>query len=99
MLGESPAIRSLFCEFSTHVVDLSVDAKTRRDHIEQRVRSEREVGYAELAADFDVSEMTIRRDVEALETLGVVRRVVGGAIALKGRDREQPFATRVTEAA
>jgi len=63
-------------------VDLSVDAKTRRDHIEQRVRSEREVGYAELAADFDVSEMTIRRDVEALETLGVVRRVVGGAAAV-----------------
>jgi DeoR/GlpR family transcriptional regulator of sugar metabolism len=80
-------------------VDLSVDAKTRRDHIEQRVRSEREVGYAELAADFDVSEMTIRRDVEALETLGVVRRVVGGAIALKGKDSEPSFATRVADAA
>ena len=57
-----------------------MDAKTRRDRIEQRVRADREVAYAELAAEFDVSEMTIRRDVEALETLGVVRRVVGGAI-------------------
>ena len=76
-----------------------MDAKTRRDRIEQRVRVEREVGYAELAAEFDVSEMTIRRDVEALETLGVVRRVVGGAIALKGKDTEPSFATRVADAA
>ncbi|MCP9272839.1 DeoR/GlpR family DNA-binding transcription regulator [Mycolicibacterium arenosum] len=81
---------------------MNVDAKTRRDRIERRIRTELEVGYAELAADFDVSEMTIRRDVEALETLGVVRRVVGGAIAtkgLKGPDTEPSFATRVADAA
>ena len=76
-----------------------MDAKSRRDRIAQRVRTDREVGFAELAAEFDVSEMTIRRDVEALETLGVVRRVVGGAIALKGKDTEPSFATRVADAA
>jgi DeoR/GlpR family transcriptional regulator of sugar metabolism len=76
-----------------------VDAKSRRDRIEHRVRVEREVAFAELAAEFDVSEMTIRRDVEALESLGVVRRVVGGAIALKGKDSEPSFATRVAVAA
>lgn len=76
-----------------------MDAKTRRDRIEQYVRAEREVGYAELAAEFDVSEMTIRRDVEALEMLGVVRRVVGGVIALKGKDTEPSFETRVANAA
>jgi DeoR/GlpR family transcriptional regulator of sugar metabolism len=37
--------------------------------------------------------------VEALETVGVVRRVVGGAIALKGKDTEPSFATRVADAA
>lgn len=36
----------------------------------------------ELATDFGVSEMTIRRDLDELETLGVARRVRGGAIAL-----------------
>lgn len=36
----------------------------------------------ELASDFGVSEMTIRRDLDELETLGLVRRVRGGAIAL-----------------
>ena len=78
---------------------MSVDAKTRRDLIERRVRTDMEVGYAELAAEFDVSEMTIRRDMEALEALGVVRRVVGGAISVKGKDAEPSFATRVADAA
>ncbi|MGY4651754.1 DeoR/GlpR family transcriptional regulator of sugar metabolism [Mycobacterium sp. URHB0021] len=76
-----------------------MDAKTRRARIEQRVRTDFEVGYAELAGEFDVSEMTIRRDVEALEASGVLRRVVGGAIALKGKDAEPSFETRVAEAA
>lgn len=76
-----------------------MDVKTRRDRIEQRVRAAREVGYADLAAEFDVSEMTIRRDVEALEALGVVRRVVGGAIAVQGKDTEPSFATRMADAA
>jgi DeoR/GlpR family transcriptional regulator of sugar metabolism len=76
-----------------------VDAKSRRDRIAQRVRTDREVGFAELAAEFDVSEMTIRRDVESLEMLGLVRRVVGGAIALSRKDSEPSFATRVANAA
>lgn len=36
----------------------------------------------QLAADFGVSEMTIRRDLDELEALGLARRVRGGAIAL-----------------
>src|SRR6478735_27929 len=99
-IGSSAANHShCLCEFYTAASSVSVDAKTRRDRIEQRVRSEFEVGYAELATEFDVSEMTIRRDVEALEALGVVRRVVGGAIAVKGKDAEPSFATRVADAA
>ncbi|OBC11586.1 DeoR family transcriptional regulator [Mycobacterium sp. 852013-50091_SCH5140682] len=81
------------------MVGVSVDAKTRRDRIAERVRTDFEVGYAELAAEFDVSEMTIRRDVEALEALDVVRRVVGGVIALTGKRTEPSFATRVADAA
>jgi DeoR family fructose operon transcriptional repressor len=44
----------------------------------------------ELASDLGVSEMTIRRDLDELETLGVARRVRGGAIALG----PEPFAER-----
>ncbi len=36
----------------------------------------------ELASDFGVSEMTIRRDLDELETLGIARRVRGGAMAV-----------------
>ncbi|MET0900287.1 MAG: DeoR family transcriptional regulator, partial [Mycobacterium sp.] len=78
---------------------MTLDVKTRRDRIEQRVRSAHEVGYTALAAEFEVSEMTIRRDVEALEALGVLRRVVGGAIAVQGKDTEPSFATRMADGA
>ena len=43
----------------------------------------------ELARDFGVSEMTIRRDLDELEALGVARRVRGGAIALGPEPWEQ----------
>lgn len=44
----------------------------------------------ELADAFGVSEMTIRRDLDELETLGVARRVRGGAVALG----PEPFTQR-----
>lgn len=53
-----------------------------------------EVSIAELAGRFEVSEMTIRRDLEALEEQGTARRVRGGAIATVSRGYEPPFATR-----
>lgn len=43
----------------------------------------------ELARDFGVSEMTIRRDLDELEALGFARRVRGGAIALGPEPWEQ----------
>jgi DeoR family transcriptional regulator, fructose operon transcriptional repressor len=43
----------------------------------------------QLAGDFGVSEMTIRRDLDELEALGIVRRVRGGAIALGPEPWEQ----------
>lgn len=43
----------------------------------------------QLARDFGVSEMTIRRDLDELEALGFARRVRGGAIALGPEPWEQ----------
>jgi len=43
----------------------------------------------QLAADFGVSEMTVRRDLDELEALGVARRVRGGAVALGPEAWEQ----------
>ncbi len=74
-------------------------ASTRRALIEQSVLTEGEIDFVSLASEFNVSEMTIRRDIMRLEEKGVVRRVVGGAIARVGKATEPPFETRVAEAA
>lgn len=68
----------------------------RRPALQALLAEYGEVGIAELADRFQVSEMTIRRDLEALETEGVARRVRGGAIATVSRGYEPPFATRAT---
>lgn len=73
-------------------------ASSRRQIIEQKLRAEGEVSYSSLAAEFGVSEMTIRRDIEALEATGVSRRVRGGAIALDASRGEPSFLIRETRA-
>jgi DeoR/GlpR family transcriptional regulator of sugar metabolism len=57
-----------------------------------------EVAFAELAEQFGVSEMTIRRDLELLEADGIARRVRGGAISVVSRSYEPPLALRATTA-
>ena len=61
--------------------DMSV--QSRRSLIAGRITTGGEVDFASLSQEFGVSEMTIRRDVDALEARGLVRRVPGGAIAMK----------------
>ena len=73
-------------------------AKKRRATIEERVRVHGEVDFATLSKEFGVSEMTIRRDIEVLESSGLVRRVVGGAIAVIGKSSE-PAAGGAADAA
>jgi DeoR/GlpR family transcriptional regulator of sugar metabolism len=53
-----------------------MDAKVRRTLIEERVAAEGEIEITPLASEFNVSEMTIRRDIEVLETQGLVRKVI-----------------------
>lgn len=75
-----------------------MSTEERRGAIRGFLADRGEVGIAELAAAFEVSEMTIRRDLEELEDQGVARRVRGGAIATVSRSYEPPLATRATEA-
>jgi DeoR family transcriptional regulator, fructose operon transcriptional repressor len=58
--------------------------------IEQRILADGSVRISELAVALQVSEMTIRRDLDELEALGVARRVRGGAVAVG----PEPFAER-----
>jgi DeoR/GlpR family transcriptional regulator of sugar metabolism len=75
-----------------------MDVTERRTLIEERVIRTGEVSFGSLAEEFDVSEMTIRRDIEALQKEGVLRRVSGGAISLSGTAFEPSYGLRAGQA-
>lgn len=54
----------------------------RQNEIWDTIQREGEVKISELKERHAVTEMTIRRDLEKLESLGLVRRTFGGAIPL-----------------
>ncbi|TXK85032.1 DeoR/GlpR family DNA-binding transcription regulator [Paenibacillus sp. N3.4] len=57
----------------------------RQQQILDRMAEDGEVKIAELKVMFEVTEMTLRRDMEKLEQWGYLRRTFGGAI-LMGKD-------------
>jgi DeoR/GlpR family transcriptional regulator of sugar metabolism len=69
-------------------------AAQRRQLILRAVRDERVAGVVELAQRFDVSEMTVRRDLAHLAREGKLVRVHGGAISER---EEPPFAEIAVE--
>lgn len=52
------------------------------------------VRVSDLSRIFDVSEMTIRRDLMALEEAGVLSRSHGGAVSHRRFEREPPYAQK-----
>ena len=69
-------------------------ATERQIAIERRLTSQGRVSVVELAHTFDVTTETVRRDLDALERAGALRRVHGGAVAL---DRTSTVETAVAE--
>ena len=64
-------------------------AAERRRIITDRIRATGQVVVSALSTEFQVSEETIRRDLEALEKGGIATRIYGGAV-LRGNDRSAP---------
>jgi len=58
-----------------------VFARERQQHIARSVEEHGRVRVTDLAERFDVSEVTIRKDLRVLETEGRVVRAHGGALA------------------
>ncbi|MDJ0953825.1 MAG: DeoR family transcriptional regulator, partial [Acidimicrobiia bacterium] len=56
--------------------------RQRQTYILERIRQQGGVKVADLVRDLDVSDMTIRRDLDALAQSGLVVKVHGGATAL-----------------
>lgn len=70
----------------------------RRRHITESLAASGRVTVAELAADLDVSAETIRRDLSALESEGLLERTHGGAVpAAPGGRVERTLAARRSE--
>lgn len=53
------------------------------------------VQVSDLAARLEVSEMTVRRDLESLEGIGALNRVHGGAVPARSQSYEPPFSARL----
>ncbi len=66
----------------------------RHQIILDRLDKNGSIQVGELVDMFDVSEMTIRRDLDMLERKGLLRRVHGGAVCNRGRSYEPPFLSR-----
>ena len=62
----------------------------RHTRILSLLRERREIKVEELSQIFDVSPMTIRRDLQHLEDQGLISRFYGGAVA------EQPVSEMPT---
>lgn len=75
---------------SNNQMDVAVRQKAIVDRLADRSR----VSVVELATLTECSEMTIRRDLEALEGAGVLRRVHGGAVSIPLSAVEPPYALR-----
>ena len=76
-----------------------ISAQKRRQAIIEKLQTTSDVTFADLADEFGVSVMTVRRDVDYLERDGLVRKVLGGAMSLATREFEPAFETRVAVAA
>ena len=64
-------------------------AAERRRVITERIKATGQVVVSTLSTEFQVSEETIRRDLEWLEKEGIATRIYGGAV-LRGNDRIAP---------
>jgi DeoR/GlpR family transcriptional regulator of sugar metabolism len=71
----------------------------RRRKIVEIIQESGSMTVTELCELFDVSEMTIRRDLRDLDKHGVLRRVHGGAVSNLGRSYEPPYTIRSTRQA
>ena len=69
-------------------------AEERRAAIVDLARTVGRVEVAELAGHLDVTQETVRRDLTALQQMGVIRRVHGGAILAEGGGFEPALAVR-----
>lgn len=61
---------------------MTLSAEQRREQIIKNIQQQGKVKVAELSREFGISEVTIRNDLELLESQGQLNRVHGGAVGV-----------------
>jgi DeoR/GlpR family transcriptional regulator of sugar metabolism len=74
--------------------DTRMLAQERRQRMFEDIESSGIASVRDLAQRFEVSTITIMRDLQELEQEGLIRRVHGGAISVRGASYEPPFLAR-----
>src|ERR1051325_375483 len=78
-------------------IELNTSPEQRREQILHFLSSGERTSVAELSRALEVSEVTVRKDLDQLESQGLLTRVRGGAV-VSGRGRlERYFAAREKE--
>jgi DeoR/GlpR family transcriptional regulator of sugar metabolism len=72
-------------------------AQERRQHIFEAIEAGGIAAVRDLAHRFDVSVITVSRDLQELEQQGLIRRIHGGAISVRGASYEPPYLARETQ--
>jgi DeoR/GlpR family transcriptional regulator of sugar metabolism len=75
-----------------------VIASERRQLLFDAIESAGVASIPDLAKRFHVARITITRDLQEMEREGLVRRVRGGAISVRGTSYEPPYSARETQA-
>jgi len=73
-----------------------IPAERQRQMLEY-IRKHKSAGVSRLSQMMYINEATIRRDLNALEKTGLVKRTYGGAVLSEGIDSEIPLFVRDTE--
>ena len=69
-------------------------AVERKNSILEKLTRDKTVVVSQLAAEYAVSEETIRRDLDKLEREGFAKKSYGGAILVENNDLDMPFLLR-----
>jgi len=100
MTSESPQRGPAIGSGSGAGLGTGLSTGERRDRVRALIEERAFASVAELSAEFGVSAVTVRNDLDALEAEGGVRRIRGGAMPFDAaRLRERPFEEAAVEAA
>jgi DeoR/GlpR family transcriptional regulator of sugar metabolism len=76
---------------------LIMSSLQRHERILNRLNRDGKVDVTTLSEEFEISEVTIRRDLERLAEVGALRRTRGGAVSIMKLGEGLPFALREIE--